>query len=287
MPELPEVETMRRGLLPVVGRRVTAVQKTACPRKPIHIAPRIDRLRKRMVGRSIVRVDRLGKRVVVVMEGGDRLVLEPRMTGLVLLGESPDPMYLRLHVTLDDSPGAFSFWDRRGLGSVRLFSADGFASEFSATKIGPDALAMTADCYRLRLGRSKRAIKVALLDQRIVAGIGNLYAAELLHVAGIHPEKRCDKLTRDDWRRLADAALEVLEEAIRCEGSTLGDGTYRNALNQDGSYQNLHRVYGRAGEPCPACESPIQRMVQGQRSTFFCATCQPKRRRRTEFTASR
>jgi formamidopyrimidine-DNA glycosylase len=129
----------------------------------------------------------------------------------------------------------------------------------------------------LRLTRSRRAIKVALLDQAVVAGIGNLYAAELLHTAAIHPAKRCDQLTRDEWRRLADAAIEVLEEAIRYEGSTLGDGTYRNALNQNGSYQNLHRVYGRAGEPCPRCGAVVVRMVQAQRSTFYCPQCQPRR----------
>ena len=284
MPELPEVETMRRGLLPIVGGRITDAQKLACPRKPILIAPRIDHLRRRAVGTTIQAVDRVGKRVAIVLSSGDRLVIEPRMTGLVLLADPPDPLYLRLRVDVAGSgPGAFYYWDRRGLGNVRLFSEGEFAAQFESGKLGPDALVMTADEYHARLGKSKRAIKVALLDQTVVAGIGNLYAAELLHVAAIHPAKRCDLLTRDEWQSLANAAAEVLEEAIRYEGSTLGDGTYRNALNQNGGYQNLHRVYGRAGEPCPRCGAEIQRVVQAQRSTFFCAHCQPKRRRRTEF----
>ena len=111
---------------------------------------------------------------------------------------------------------------------------------------------MTAELFRERLGGSKRAVKVALLDQRAVAGIGNLYASEILHLAGIHPAARCDKLTRAQWQAIADATHAVLEAAIRYEGSTLGDGTYRNALNQAGGYQNHHRVYDRAGEALPA-----------------------------------
>ena len=139
---------------------------------------------------------------------------------------------------------------------------------------------MTAELFRAQLGGSKRAVKVALLDQRAVAGIGNLYASEILHLAGIHPARRCDKLTRAQWQRVADATHAVLEAAIRYEGSTLGDGTYRNALNQEGGYQNHHRVYDKAGKPCPRCGagSQIVRIVQAQRSTFFCPTCQRKRK---------
>lgn len=284
MPELPEVETMRRGLLPIVGRQVVDVLKLPCPRKPIAVVPRIDHMRRRMVGETVEAIDRVGKRVVVVLASGDRLVIEPRMTGLVLVADPPDPLYLRLRFDVSGrKPTSFYYWDRRGLGNVRLYSPAEFTTQLGPEKIGPDALVMTADEYRARLKASKRAIKVALLDQKVVAGIGNLYAAELLYVAGIHPELACHRLTRDQWQRLADASVAVLEEAIRYEGSTLGDGTYRNALNQNGSYQNLHRVYGREGLPCPQCGTAIQRTVQAQRATFFCAACQSKRRRPTEF----
>ena len=138
---------------------------------------------------------------------------------------------------------------------------------------------MTAELYRERLSGSQRAVKVALLDQRAVAGIGNLYASEILHLSRIHPARRCDKLTRDQWRRVADATRSVLEAAIRYEGSTLGDGTYRNALNQAGGYQSHHRVYDREGEVCMRCgaASEIVRIVQAQRATFFCPSCQRKR----------
>src|SRR4029077_20463859 len=145
---------------------------------------------------------------------------------------------------------------------------------------GPDALALSADELRQRLDRSRRAIKVALLDQRAVAGIGNLYASEILHLAGIHPAKRCDLLTPAQWAEIRARMLEVLELAIRHEGSTLSDGTYRNALNQSGGYQNHHRVYDRAGESCTSCgNAAIVRIVQAQRATFFCPACQKKSRR--------
>jgi formamidopyrimidine-DNA glycosylase len=118
-------------------------------------------------------------------------------------------------------------------------------------------------------------VKVALLDQRAVAGVGNLYASEILHLARIHPARPCDELARRHWNAIAAAAREVLETAIRYEGSTLSDGTYRNALNKEGGYQNEHRVYAKAGEPCPRCRrGVIERIVQAQRSTFFCPRCQ-------------
>jgi formamidopyrimidine-DNA glycosylase len=126
------------------------------------------------------------------------------------------------------------------------------------------------------LGRSRRAIKVALLDQRAVAGIGNLYASEILHLARIHPAKRCDLLKADQWQAIHRHMLAVLNLAIRYEGSTLSDGTYRNALNQSGGFQDHHRVYDRAGEACRQCQGSIVRIVQAQRATFFCPRCQTK-----------
>jgi formamidopyrimidine-DNA glycosylase len=215
------------------------------------------------------------------LESGDAIVLEPRMTGLVLVADPPSREHLRFRCTLAGTAGGtreLLYWDRRGLGSVRLFSPKEFETAFGPAKLGPDALAMTVELFQAQLGDSRRAVKVALLDQRAVAGIGNLYASEILHLAGIHPAGRCDRLTRDQWQRVADATHAVLEAAIRYEGSTLGDGTYRNALNQEGGYQNHHRVYDRAGQLCPRCVdgSQIVRIVQAQRSTFFCRSCQKR-----------
>ena len=108
--------------------------------------------------------------------------------------------------------------------------------------------------------------------------MGNLYASEILHLAGVHPESRCDALRPVQWNRIHAAMVEVLAEAIRYEGSTLADGTYRNALNGEGGYQQHHRVYDRAGQLCPTCQrSTIERIVQAQRSTFFCPQCQKAR----------
>ncbi len=280
MPELPEVETMRRGILGIVGSRITDVGRVACRRRPIAITPRIDRFRQRAVGCRVADVGRIGKRVLVYLDSNDTIVLEPRMTGLVLVADPPTREHLRFRCSLTGHGiGELLYWDRRGLGNVRLISSQEFVETLGPAKLGPDALAITAQLYRERLGKSGRAIKVALLDQRAVAGIGNLYASEILHLARIHPASRCDKLTRVQWQRAADATHDVLTLAIRYEGSTLSDGTYRNALSQSGGYQNHHRVYDRAGNACGRCGpgTAIVRIVQAQRATFFCPGCQRKR----------
>jgi formamidopyrimidine-DNA glycosylase len=276
MPELPEVETMRRGIRPVVGARITRVAFPRSRLKPISVLPRPATFRRRVVGRSIVGTNRVGKRVVVRLENQDSIVFEPRMTGLVLVVDPPDDRYLRCRLSLSggDAQGLF-FWDRRGLGSVRLLSPSEFAHVLGPERVGPDALSVTAAELQQRFRGGRREIKVALLDQRALAGIGNLYASEILHVARIHPQRRCDQLNRRQWERLYAAMQHVLREAIRYEGSTLADGTYRNALNRDGTYQNCHRVYNRGDQMCPSCRRrKVVRIVQAQRSTFFCPRCQ-------------
>jgi formamidopyrimidine-DNA glycosylase len=276
MPELPEVETMRRGVEPVVGAKITAFQRLPCPRKPIALSPGLASFRRRVEGARIERTARAGKRVVLWLDRGDAVVFEPRMTGLLLLDNPPDPLYSRVRFQLRGGGAKqLLYWDVRGLGNVRLLTEREFEQAFGLDALGPDALAMTAELYRERLGKSQRAVKVALLDQRAVAGIGNLYASEILHLAGVRPERPCRELKPTQWKAIAAAALQVLETAIRYEGSTLSDGTYRNALNKSGGYQNEHRVYAKAGESCPRCrKSIIERIVQAQRSTFFCRRCQ-------------
>jgi formamidopyrimidine-DNA glycosylase len=283
MPELPEVETMRRGITPTIGSRIESIEHPRCRLKPIAIEPSVPKLKRRIVGAQITEVDRLGKRVLVRLNSDDVMVFEPRMTGLVLLADPPNQQHLRLRLNLtadvrkNGRPNQLLYWDRRGLGCVRLLSPDGLAK--MTAQFGPDALVVTAEVLCERLGESRREIKVALLDQHAVAGIGNLYASEILHLARLHPQARCDRLRRHDWQRIAIKTREVLEMAVRYEGSTLSDGTYRNALNEQGGYQSHHRVYDRAGMICPGCEkSKIQRIVQAQRSTFFCPTCQRRRK---------
>ncbi len=278
MPELPEVETMVRGIRPhVEGRTVSAVRRARCACKPISIRPRLELLAKRLVGRRIERVSRLGKRVVLGVSDGLTVVIEPRMTGLMLLSDPPDRDHLRVEWQFAGC-GEYNslwFWDRRGLGTVSLFGPGGLERQMTGRGLGPDALEMTPDSWRASCAKTGRPIKVMLLDQCVVAGIGNLYASEILHVARIHPARRADRLKHPELARLAAAARRVLDEAIRDEGSTLGDATYRTALNRNGRYQNKHRVYDREGRPCPTClRGAVRRIVQAQRSTFFCPLCQ-------------
>lgn len=279
MPELPEVETMRRGVLGIVGATVSKAERTPCAKRPIAIAPRIDRLNKRVSGCKVISVDRLGKRVVIRFDSHDRLIFEPRMTGLVLIADPPTREHLRFCLHLRKNPiKQLLFWDRRGLGNVTLLSAAQYQTKLTDGKLGPDALDISLKEFPVRFQSSKREIKVALLDQKALLGIGNLYASEILHLAGVHPQTRCDLISRRRWQRVYEYMIEVLETAIEYEGSTLSDGTYRNAINGEGSYQNEHRVYDREGEVCPTCgKSKIVRIVQAQRATFFCKKCQTRR----------
>lgn len=291
MPELPEVETMVRGLRPhVEGRRIDKASRCRCRYRPIDISPGGREIATRTVGKLITRVRRLAKRVILELESGDAFVIEPRMTGLMLVRDPPDRSHLRFEWCLgegvtewergnvpesDDDAGKMWFWDRRGLGTIRLYSPEEREMALGPDRLGPDALAMTLDEWRERLPQTQRAVKIALLDQKLVAGIGNLYASEILHFARIHPEHPADRLNTPQVKRLHEATRTVLQTAILYEGSTLADGTYRNALNQNGSYQNEHRVYARTDEICPTCgKAAIVRIVQAQRSTFFCPKCQ-------------
>ncbi|MEM1304721.1 MAG: DNA-formamidopyrimidine glycosylase family protein, partial [Planctomycetota bacterium] len=155
MPELPEVETMRRGIAGVVGSRVASVEKVRCPRKPILFTPRSDSFRRRVAGRPITAVDRIGKRVLARLDSGDAIVFEPRMTGLVLTGASPDPVYLRVQIGLAGGDvDRLWYWDRRGLGNVRLLSPGEQRTVFGPDRLGPDGLVVTAADLRDRLRQS-------------------------------------------------------------------------------------------------------------------------------------
>ena len=278
MPELPEVETMVRGLRPFVqGRTIASLRRCRCTRRPIQLRPGMPRMARRVRGQRVTAVRRLAKRVVLDLSSGDAMVVEPRMTGLMLLADPPTREHLRLEWRFAD-PGKYPslwFWDRRGLGTVTLFTAADLAKNLGPETLGPDALEMSVQDWAERCGRTPRAIKIVLLDQRLAAGIGNLYASEILHRARIHPAHPANLLDAPQLARLHRAVRSVLTSAIRHEGSTLGDGTYRNALNSEGRYQSRHRVYARAKQRCPTCRSEaIVRIVQAQRSTFYCPACQ-------------
>ena len=177
MPELPEVETMRRGIVAVVGAKVTGVHRPRSRLQPIQVAPALTTFRRRAIDATIERIDRLGKRVVVWLDNDHAIIFEPRMTGLVLLADPPTQEHLRLQLDLAGTrvPQLW-YWDRRGLGSVRLLHATTIAHQLGPPRLGPDALLADADLLRRQLGKSRRRIKVALLDQSALAGIGNLYS---------------------------------------------------------------------------------------------------------------
>jgi formamidopyrimidine-DNA glycosylase len=275
MPELPEVETMCRGVRPVIGAVIDKVIDPKCTYRPIACNPPLPEIKRRLRGQTITGVSRIGKRVVIETERW-ALILQPKMSGLVSIDAPPDPEHVRLILRLRDAKVAqVIFWDRRGLGTITLLPHAEVESQLVTGKLGPDALVITPADFAARVSSTKRPIKVALLDQKLVAGVGNLYASEMLHAAGIDPRRSAAEIQPEEYRRLHKHMRRILTAAIKSEGSTLSDGTYRNALNQAGSYQNQHRVYDRAGQPCPICKNgTIVRIVQGQRSTYFCPKCQ-------------
>jgi formamidopyrimidine-DNA glycosylase len=281
MPELPEVETMRRQLAPVVGAEIAAVRRPRVPLRSITFRPSLAAIRRRLPGRKIVRLDRLGKRLAFWLEGRNPsplvLLIEPRMTGCVTFVPLPDRKHIRLVLELKGAPvPAVYFWDVRGLGVVELATPEEWTQ--LTRRIGPDALLVSARHLQDRLCRAKRPIKTALMDQAVLAGIGNLYASEILFVAGIHPETPCSDLEQAYWRRLCRAMRRVLRRAIEAQGSTLADGTYRTIEGEPGFYQYDHYVYQRTGEACRRCKSgQIRRITQAGRSTFFCPVCQSNR----------
>lgn len=277
MPELPEVETMVRGVRrDCLDRVIERLEFVRSNRRPIQVFPSRLRVRKAAAGRKIKRIWRLAKRIVLELDSENSLLIEPRMTGLLLVSEPPTTGHRRVVWHFQPEPlkaDQLEFWDRRGLGTLSVLTPGQL--ELLRARLGPDALELDLIGWRPLLKATAREIKVALLDQQLVAGIGNLYASEILHRAGISPVRPSMKLTGLQVGRLAEATQQILTEAIRCEGSTLNDGTYRNALNKDGGYQNHHRVYQRAGELCQSCgRAVIIRIVQAQRSTFYCPECQ-------------
>ncbi len=277
MPELPEVETMVRGVRnDCSGRIISNVEFVRCPRKPISVSPHRKTEAQRLKGCRIEKIHRLAKRILLELDSEESLVIEPRMTGLLLISEPPTREHRRVVWHFEPEPNRAShmeFWDRRGLGTLALLTPDRLAE--LQKKLGPDALEITEEQWKQRLSKTSREVKVALLDQALVAGIGNLYASEILHRSGISPLRSAATLTAKQIAKLNEATHHILNEAIHYEGSTLNDGTYRNALNKDGSYQNHHRVYQKAGNRCLRCiKGEIQRIVQAQRATFFCPGCQ-------------
>jgi len=277
MPELPEVETVRRMLdARVLGLTVARTRLSdKALRTPISRAAL-----RRLTGRTIESTGRHGKYLFLHFSGGVTLLSHLGMSGRWLFDETPPTETLpHVHATLAFTNGAWlRYQDPRRFGLLRVVATAKLAREPELAKLGPDPIAAPPDPLALRESARGRtvAVKAFLLDQGEIAGVGNIYASEILHRTGVHPARRAGSIGEIEWARIAEVTREVLEEAIARMGTTFS--TYRTLWNEPGEYGSQLRVYDRAGEPCRSCGKPIRRSVIGQRSTFFCASCQPSRR---------
>lgn len=270
---------MRRGLFPIVGHTIRRVEFPPIPYRPITVGPSPAELAARARSKKILAIDRIAKRVLIRLDSQDTIVIQPKMAGIVLLTAPPSDCHTRVvfHLQGLSRHDRFIYWDRRGLGTIRIMDTEEYARYLGPDRLGPDASQVDFTTLYNRFRTSKKEVKVALMDQRLLSGIGNLYAAEILYAAKVNPLARCHEISVGRWRRIHAETIRILTEAIEKEGSTLSDGTYRSAINGEGSYQNQHQVYDREGLPCPrSSRHQIHRIIQGQRSTFFCPQCQKR-----------
>jgi formamidopyrimidine-DNA glycosylase len=270
MPELPEVETVARGLRePLVGRIIVGVTV----RWPRTVAfPAAEDLEGRLGGRQVVSVGRRGKYVIVGLDDG-YLLIHLKMSGRLEVAPASHVPDKHVHVLLDLDDGCqLRFRDVRKFG--RVYLVDDPVQVTSG--LGPEPLAddFTLDDFRRLLARRSGRLKSLLLNQQFLAGLGNIYADEALFAARLHPLRKADSLTVDEQACLYAAIRTVLGRAISHRGTTLDDRGYTDVRGQAGSYQERIAVYGRKGEPCHRCHTPIERMVLGGRSTHFCPQCQ-------------
>jgi formamidopyrimidine-DNA glycosylase len=276
MPELPEVETVRRMLEShVVGRTVRAVSLSGLAlREPVSRA-----LPRGLKGRAIRGVSRLGKFLVFELDGGQTLLSHLGMSGRWLFSERVEQDALpHVHVRVRFADGGeLRFQDPRRFGLLRLVAAEKLARDRAIASLGPDPILspITAETLLESARGLKLSVKGFLLDQKRVAGIGNIYASEILHRAAIDPRRRAGALRPAEWQAIAVEIPAVLNEAIERSGTTFS--SYRTIWNEPGEYGAQLLVYDRARQPCRRCGTPIRRIVQGQRSTFFCPRCQSRR----------
>ncbi|MGE5648427.1 MAG: bifunctional DNA-formamidopyrimidine glycosylase/DNA-(apurinic or apyrimidinic site) lyase [Acidobacteriota bacterium] len=262
MPELPEVETIVRSIAPrLEGRRIVAARFSS--RRVLRGDPK--KTAARLAGRTIERVRRHGKFIVVDLSGGLCLAIHLGMTGKLLWNGAESPY---AHAVFELDRGRLIYDDVRQFGRIEL--CDRLPQRIE--RLGPDALAVTEPDLARMLRARRGRIKPLLLNQAFLRGLGNIYVDESLFRAGIHPLAAAARLSRPRVRRLHAAIRHVLETAIERGGSSISD--YVDADGRAGSFQNAHQVYGKEGAPCPRCKTPIRRIVVGQRGTHFCPKCQ-------------
>jgi len=271
MPELPEVQTIVNGLLPhIIGRSITDVD--ILWEKSIK-CPATGEFRALLSGAKVEGLERRGKYFIFSLSNGYRLIIHLRMSGTLLLrrpDDGPD-RYARVVFHLDDG-GELRFCDVRKLGTIYLV-----ADEKSVIRnMGPEPLdaAFTPSVLREQLAGRTAPIKATLCDQKVVAGIGNMYADEILHIAGIHPLTRTCELSDGEIEKIHEATIDVLHSAIENKGATVSD--YVNSSGEAGRAQDHFRVAHRYKEPCPDCGKEITRIKVRGRGTYFCHECQPE-----------
>ena len=276
MPELPEVETIVRDLKPRLTKstlRHPHLFKTDVLRR---VSPK--RLLATIKNATVENVTRRAKHIVIELSNGSRVIIQPRMTGSLLIYDRPmspsDRQYAVFRARLDDG-GLLVYRDVRRLGTIALLNGRQWDS-YTAS-IGPEPLEAEFDAERLYdiLRRTRQPVKKALMDQRLIAGIGNIYANEALFRAGIDPSRRADRIQRLETDRLHVAVRDILTAAVAASGTTIRD--YRTGTGESGSYQFGLHVYGRDGQPCRVCGTRLHTThVIDNRATTFCWRCQGK-----------
>ena len=273
MPELPEVETIRRQLAPIVEGRKLVRLEILDPRWSRPLAP--EELSGVLEGRRIERLGRRGKYLVWSFSGDVHLAQHLRMTGSVLVDPKPEPQHTRVRVGLRPTLG-LAIADPRRFGTGELLRSGEALAAFMDAKLGlePFDPQFTADHLRALADGRATPIKAFLLDQRQIAGVGNIYADEALHQAGIHPLRAAGKLSRQQHGLLREAIIDVLGAGIDAKGASISD--YRDVDGVRGSFQDSFSVHRRAGEPCPDCGTQIVKLTVAGRGTYVCETCQPR-----------
>lgn len=275
MPELPEVEIVARDLraggLP--GATVTAVD-VRWPRTVA--APDSERFTRELVGRRVLDVRRRGKYLVMPLDDGRSLLVHLRMTGRLVFVAPDDPHHPHERLILElDRSRHLRFLDQRKFG--RWYLLDNPEAILGALGPEPFDPALNAATFARRLRAHRRQLKPLLLDQRFLAGLGNIYADEALWEAGLHPQRPAHTVSDTEAARLLEAIRQVLKRGIEHAGTTLGDGmgNFASVNGRRGRHQEVLRVFRRTGQPCPRCGTPIQRLVVAQRGTHICPRCQP------------
>lgn len=282
MPELPEVETVRRGLLPVLeGRRIVTAQVN----RPDLRWPFPERMAERLTGQTVTALRRRSKYLLADLSSGETLIVHLGMSGRMLISgvqigqfyQSHPAPEKHDHVVLETDKGArVTFNDPRRFGAMDLWPTGQLETHWLLDRIGPEPLGNAFnEPYLVAALKGRRTpIKSALLDQRIVAGLGNIYVCEALYRAGISPLRKASRISKARAAGLVPVIRTVLEEAIAAGGSSLRD--FRQADGELGYFQHTFRVYDREGGPCgtDGCTGYIRRVVQSGRSSFYCALCQ-------------